>query len=219
MKKIIISEVIREAVPEVKLGIITANVKYEKFTQALWDEIAREEERIKQIPLERVKEIPTIASSREAYKRLGKAPARYRLSAEALHRRIIQGKGLYQINNLVDTINLASLKTGYSIGGYDSDKIQGDTITFDMGRKDDDYTGIGRGKLNIENLPVFRDALGPFGSPTSDSERTMITENTERVMWIVFNFGGHEYFDKDLEIMASLVEKYNYGKNIDVDIV
>jgi DNA/RNA-binding domain of Phe-tRNA-synthetase-like protein len=205
------SESIRAAIPAIRLGIIRAEVSYEKYHRELWVEIDQEIERVAKLPLETIKDIPQIESSREAYKALGKEPARYRLSAEALHRRIINGKGLYQISNLVDIINLASIKTGYSIGGYDARKIDGD-ILFDIGRADEAYEAIGRGQMNIESLPVFRDSKGAFGSPTSDSERTMISEHTCEVLLIVINFGGHNGFENDLQMIGELLIAYANAK-------
>jgi len=218
MKTVSISDIIRNLVPEIKLGLISADVVFIKENKALQNAINEEINRISEIKIETVKNNPQIHSSREAYKALGKEPARYRLSAEALHRRIINGKGLYQISNLVDTINLASVKTRYSIGGYDEAMIEGNVI-FDLGKKDEDYKAIGRGKMNIENLPVFRDEKSAFGSPTSDSVRTMITENTSRIFLIVINFGGHDNFENELTEISSLFVNYCKGKNIEIKII
>ena len=121
--------------------------------------------------------------------------------------------GLYQISTVVDIINLISLSSGYSIGGYDFDSING-SITLGMGKADDVYEAIGRGKMNIENLPVFSDDEGPFGSPTSDSERTMITMNTKKILLIFLNFGGQEDMNDWLKQTKSLLENYAGGKNI-----
>ena len=218
MNKISISSRIKNASPNISLGEISANVTYKKNNPLLWQDIELEEKRISKLPIETIKDIPQIKSSREAYKALGKEPARYRLSAEALHRRIIKGKSLYKISNIVDVINLASIKTGYSIGGYDMLNIQGD-IEFGIGTKDEDYEAIGRGKMNIESLPVFRDSIGAFGSPTSDSTRTMITESSSQILLVVINFGGHDNFENDLQIICNLVENYCSGKNIKFEIV
>ena len=196
---------------ECKLGIIYSEIKYEKFNAALWDEINIEINRISKLELSDIKNIPQIKTSREAYRNFGKEPARYRLSAEALHRRIIKGKKLYQICNIVDLINFSSIKTGYSIGGYDFDKIQGDII-FDIGNANEKYIAIGRGELNIENLPVFRDEISAFGSPTSDSQRTMITDNTTKILLVIINFGNHNKFEDDIGMIKHLIDKFLYGK-------
>ena len=217
MKKILISNTIKEAAGNMKLGAVYANVTYEKLNKDLWIEIDKEIQRVSEIPLDKVKEIPQIESSREAYKAMGKEPARYRLSAEALHRRIINGKRIYQISNIVDVINLSSVKTGYSIGGYDYSEIKGDII-FDTGNAGEDYEAIGRGKMNIESLPVFRDDSGAFGSPTSDSVRTMITEKTKDILLIVINFGGHSEFKTDLLLISNLLERFCSAENIEIQI-
>lgn len=217
IKKISISDNIKNAAININLGAVYANVNYEKLNKDLWKEIDKEIQRVSDIPVDQVKEISQIRSSREAYKAIGKEPARYRLSAEALHRRIISGKGIYQICNIVDVINLSSVKTGYSIGGYDHSMIEGNII-FDIGKAEEDYEAIGRGKMNIESLPVFRDDSGAFGSPTSDSVRTMITEKTNEILLIVINFGGHKNFNTDLLLISNLLERFCSAENIEIQI-
>ena len=138
---------------------------------------------------------------------MGKDPARYRPSAEALLRRVLQGKGLYEINNVVEIINLTSITSGFSIGGYDTDKISGD-ILFNKGKTDEPYEAIGRGNINIEGLPVFYDALGPFGSPTSDSTRTMITEDTGKILLIIISFHGSDKLNETATFATELLHKY-----------
>ncbi len=213
-----ISDNIKNAVPQTRLGIISAKVEYQKFNQNLWDEINKEIERISKFSTEEIKQIPQISATRKAYSALGKEPSRYRPSAEALHRRIVQGKGVYQISNIVDTINLASIKTGYSIGGYDADKIYG-KIIFDKGKPNIEYQAIGRGQLNIENLPIFYDDKGAFGSPTSDSQRTMITDKTKNVLLIVMDFGNAPNFEKNLEIIADDLKKYCNANSLIINIL
>ena len=183
IKRISISNNIKNAAIDIKLGAVYANVKYEKLNKELWKEIDIEIQRVSEIPIEQVKEIPQIASSREAYKAIGKEPARYRLSAEALHRRIINGKGIYQISNIVDIINLSSVKTAYSIGGYDQSNIIGD-ICFDIGRANEDYEAIGRGKMNIEVKCVVK--LNPNSNPTTKGDRLLINAQTKMAMIAIF---------------------------------
>jgi DNA/RNA-binding domain of Phe-tRNA-synthetase-like protein len=213
-----ISDTIKKAIPKIKLGIISADVIFQKYNKKLWIDINTEIDRIKKLSTEEVKKIPQIAATRKAYSKLGKEPSRYRPSAEALHRRIVLGKEMYQISNIVDTINLASLKTGFSIGGYDADKIQGNII-FDVGKKTDDYQAIGRGKLNIENLPVFFDDIGAFGSPTSDSVRTMITNKTQKILLIVMDFGNDKNFNEKIEAIADDLRLFCDANHLSINIL
>ena len=172
MRKITISDRLEGKVPELQLSCILCDVIPVPVNGQLWNEIQLKINEIAaSVSIEQISQLPAIAASRKAYKACGKDPARYRLSAEALLRRVVNRNELYQINNVVDALNLVSISTGFSIGGYDDDKIAGDVV-FDIGKPGEPYIGIGRGELNIEGMPVFRDAKGAFGTPTSDSERT-----------------------------------------------
>ena len=128
---------------------------------------------------------PVVASVRELFKETGKDPSRYRPSSEALLRRVLSGKGLYQVNNVVDSGNLTSLMTSVPIGCYDADQIFGD-MTLRVGFMDESYEGIGRGDVNLAGLPILCDEKGPFGSPFSDSMRTAVTENTKTLFFVIY---------------------------------
>jgi DNA/RNA-binding domain of Phe-tRNA-synthetase-like protein len=130
-----------------------------------------------------------------------------------LLRRVVSGKDLYQINNVVDQLNLVSITSGFSIGGYDAAKIQGD-ISFGIGLANEPYQGIGRGELNIEGLPVFRDELGAFGTPTSDSQRTEVTGQTSRFLMIIIDFGSDDQLETAKQMSINLLKKYCKVKNI-----
>jgi DNA/RNA-binding domain of Phe-tRNA-synthetase-like protein len=122
---------------------------------------------------------------------------------------VVQGKELYQIDTLVDMINLASMKFGYSIGGFDADKFVGDTLTLGIGRKDEPYEGIGRGILNIEGMPVYRDQKGGVGTPTSDNERTKIDITTTHVLVLINGYDGNtETVSANADFVKSLLERY-----------
>lgn len=135
----------------------------------------------------RPQDLPAVAATRTAYKALGKDPARYRPAAEALLRRVAQGKKLYRVNNVVDVNNLLSLESGFSIGTYDAAKLT-PPLVFRRGRPGEVYEGIGRGVLNLEGLPVLAAAAGPFGSPTSDSVPSMIVSTTTRIVMVIIGF-------------------------------
>jgi DNA/RNA-binding domain of Phe-tRNA-synthetase-like protein len=139
--------------------------------------------------LEDIHGLTAIRATRAAYRACGKEPSRYRPSAEALLRRVVTGKGLYEINALVDLLNWISISSGYSIGGFDLDKVQG-PVSLGIGKAGEPFQAIGRGALNIECLPVLRDAAGAFGTPTSDSERTAVTTQTKNFWMVFYDFAG-----------------------------
>ena len=215
MKEVSIDPEITAACPELQLACLHAKITIEKSSPALLAEIDEIIAAKQQLDIAAIREIPAIASSRLAYRALGKEPSRYRLSAEALSRRIVQGKNLYQISNVVEIINAVSLQSGYSIGGYNADAIDGE-VRLTKGRADDEYEAIGRGPFNIENLPAFRDQKGAFGTPTSDSTRTMITPDTKTVLLIVLNFGGHQNIGDVMAYFEQLLLSHAGAESVNV---
>lgn len=210
---------LKEKCQRVALACVTADVETQATSAAMEQELrACEEKILKLAEPKAVLESAAIMATRAAYKALGKDPARYRGSAEALMRRVIAGKGLPRINNVVDVINLVSVESRLAVGLYDSGQVEGD-IVFRAGRAGETYKGIGKYDLNLEGLPVFCDALGPHGSPTSDSERTMVTEATKKVVAIIISFGGAEVLQRWGEEMTGLLQKHASGKDIQVEIV
>lgn len=125
---------------------------------------------------------------------------------------------MYQISTIVDFINYISLKTGISIGGYDEAKVQGG-IKLSIGKNSDDYNGVGRGKLNIQNLLILRDEKGAFGSPTSDSVRTSIDINTKSVLLVFFDFEGRNNFAKYLEEITSEANWFFTLSDINISVI
>jgi DNA/RNA-binding domain of Phe-tRNA-synthetase-like protein len=185
----------------------------------LWSQIETVSSTFKEsVELAAVGNHPAIKASRMAYRLCGKDPARYRLSSEALMRRAVKGYPLYHINNVVDLVNLISLESGMSIGGYDAEKVSGNVI-FDIGRKDEPYEAIGRGEMNIEFLPVFRDLISAFGSPTSDSVRTSVTAGTRRFLMIVVGFSGEADTRQTVEQSIDLLKKYADAQNFETIFV
>lgn len=203
-------------VPDLTLSCIECDVSVSEDNEALWLETEQKTSEIASgLKIEDISLLPAISASRKAYRACGKDPARYRLSAEALLRRVVSGKGLYRVNNVVDLLNLVSISTGFSIGGYDADKISGDVV-FGVGKKNEPYEGIGRGILNIESLPVFRDNAGAFGTPTSDSVRTAVTSETVRFLMIIIGFGNLSELDEAAASAVNLLEKYAFARNMEL---
>lgn len=204
--------------PRVALGCVTAQVEASTSPEALIAELNGCERTILNLPEPRaVLESPQILATRAAYKALGKDPARYRGSAEALLRRVIAGKGLPRINAVVDIINLVSIESRLPIGLYDLAHVSGD-IVFRAGRAGETYKGIGKYDLNLEGLPVFCDVLGPHGSPTSDSERTMVTSETKNVLAVIISFGGKEGLDRWTQRMSELFVHYAAGEECKTEL-
>lgn len=199
--KLDISPEICRLFPSIKIGCILADVQVNPSNAQILTEMeAIIEEMSSRVTPDTIREMPVVASARNAYRRMGQDPNRYRPAAESLLRRIASGKGLYNVNNMVDILNLVSVQTGFSIGGYDADKIEG-RIVFGIGFDNEPYEGIGRGVLNIAKLPVFRDDRGAFGTSTSDSVRTMVTGSTMRFLMV---FPAFDEMDNELNRALAL---------------
>ena len=208
--KIIVSQEIKSVCPSFIGAAVEARVVNSEHCKKLWNEIHALEDRFRQeLTTDSLKELTSIAATRRVYKACGKDPSRYRPASEQLIRRMLQGKELYQIDTLVDLVNLASIAYGYSIGGFDADKFVGDTLTLGIGREGEPYEGIGRGMLNIAGLPVYRDAQGGVGTPTSDNERTKMTIETTHLVVLINGYDGNEQrVTENAHFIQDLLKKY-----------
>lgn len=208
--KVIVSEEIEQVCPEFVGACVEAQVVNTPYNEELWQEIEALGRHFRaELTTESLKEMTSIAATRRVYKACGKDPSRYRPASEALIRRVLQGKELYQRDTLVDLVNLASIAFGYSIGGFDADKFVGDTLTLGIGREGEPYEGIGRGMINIHGLPVYRDAEGGVGTPTSDNERTKMTLDTRHLVVLINGYDGNrQRVCENAEYIQTLLRKY-----------
>lgn len=215
-----IEDIIKNVAPHLQVVAIEADVINCDTPDDLWTELTQEALRIaQQYDLSQINKRPGIAATRAAYKALGKEPNRYRPSSEALCRRAVKGMELYRINVLVDIINLISMRSGYSIGGFDADCIQGDLLRLGAGRAGEVFNAIGRGQLNIEGLPLYRDAVGGIGTPTSDEERTKLSIATRRLLMCINIYQEEMPVGDVVNLSRNLLERYCQATNITVKYV
>lgn len=209
--EIAFSESIRKAAPGVRALVYVARIANGPTPDALWQEILDEGEALRSaVALDGVNKLRGIAPTRRAYKACGKEPNRYRPSAEALTRRVVKGMELYRTLAAIDLINLLSMRTGHSIGGFDADKVMGRTLELGVGREGEPFEAIGRGPLNIAGLPVYRDAVAAIGTPTSDCERTKLTPETRRLLMIVNVYDEAADLDALRAQASALLQKYGF---------
>lgn len=214
MIEIKIEDNIKQACPEFVGAVVCADITNSRYSAELWEQITGCIDNYRQRnTLEDIKMNPVIAATRTAYKNCGKDPNRYRPSAEALCRRIVRNLPLYQINTVVDIINLISIRTGYSIGGFDTRKIDGGILELGIGKAEELYEGIGRGVLNIEGLPVYRDSSGGIGTPTSDNERTKIDLKTMQVLIIINGYNGRSGLEDAVKQISLLLHDFAFSQN------
>jgi DNA/RNA-binding domain of Phe-tRNA-synthetase-like protein len=219
LMRISIDPELKKTCAKTALGCVQARVEANASPAGLIEELNARDAEIQKLPFPRgVLASPQVEATRAAYRTLGKDPARYRNSAEALLRRVVGGKGLPQINAVVDVINLVSVESRLPVGLYDLGHVVGD-IVFRAGRAGETYKGIGKYDLNLEGLPLFADTVGPHGSATSDSERTMVTAETKEILAIIVSFSGAENLDRWTQRLGALLQQYTSGTEIVTNIV
>lgn len=153
-----------------------------------------------------------IKETRDGYKKLGKDPSHTRPACEALLRRVIKGIKLYSLGDLIDLGNILSVETKRSVCVVDADKVQGN-VTIRVGYEGEHVDAINRGLINAFNLPVYVDDEGIFGSPTSDTLRTSVTNTTKRILVMIICFSNQEK-DQDEQLLKDLYVNYANAKNL-----
>ena len=209
---------LKKAAPDLTVGVLTANVTGTEFDQALWDEIQDQAARISGLTIKTVRGFAPIKALRDTYKALGNDPKRHRPATEAIYHRIVKGKGLYQINTVVDVGNLVSLESTCSCGVIDLDHLS-PPVVFRIGQADESYRAIGRGEIKLANIPVFADSVGPFASTTSDSQRTMVELETARGMLLIISFAGNARVSEALDRGRELFQRYAQASGVDTRMV
>jgi DNA/RNA-binding domain of Phe-tRNA-synthetase-like protein len=128
---------------------------------------------------------PHLAATRSMYRKLGIDPTKTRPSSEALLRRVKRGEGLPRVNTLVDICNWCSAEFQLPYGLYDREKLDGD-VRLRVGQEGEEYAGIRKDAVHLDGRPTLVDKAGPFGNPTSDSARSMVTPATTRALLVIF---------------------------------
>jgi DNA/RNA-binding domain of Phe-tRNA-synthetase-like protein len=178
---------IRIELPGVKLAVVEADEVQVRgddpeLTKLLDEVCARKQ---KEFTVESLAEAEPVRAARALFRGWGIDPSKYRPASEALLRRVVQGKGLYRVSNVVDVGNLTSIETGWPLGCYDRARIA-EPIVFRHGLAGESYEGIGKKVWDLEGRPVLADPAGPFGSPISDSTRSMITDAARNVVVVIY---------------------------------
>ena len=210
---------IKEKAPSLEVALIISDVENPPTGANLWNRLEEAAARIKaDLSIETVNKRPSILATRKAYKAFGKDPNRYRPSAEALTRRVVKGMDLYRTTAIVDLVNLVSLLTGHSIGAFDAEKISGSKLTLGVGCENEPYEAIGRGPLNISGLPVWRDEIGGIGTPTSDNERTKLSDDTRKLLITVNCYDSQPSAEETAALLVDLLKEYASASNTYIKI-
>ena len=195
--------------PEIRLGLLRFHADVQVPDEQFWSFMNAEvlPQVRSDIEGKEWNEISGIKGSRAAYKAFGRNPGRYRVSSEALIRRVRRGDELYHINSVVDVNNLISVRSGLSVGSYDLDRLHG-SITLRKAEPGEGYTGIGKDFIDMENMLVLADDEGIFGSSMSDSTRAMVTDNATDILVVIYCFENDIDLAELLDEAMTAFERY-----------
>jgi len=202
---------IRVELPGVRLGALEGDgvrvVAVDPVLAQLMDEVCNRIRR--QFTVETLAESGPIRAVRAMFREWDMDPSKYRPASEALSRRVVQGKGLYRVSNIVDISNLGSIETGWPYGCYDRSRI-GEPIVFRHGAAGERYEGIGKQTWHLEGRPVLADPAGPFGSPISDSTRSMITDSARDILVVIYAPAAapEASLEKAIAVLAERLTQY-----------
>ncbi len=201
--------------PEVQGKVVLAPVHFREIqvearSEALWQEIGGlvAELRARFGTIEAA--LPVLQPARTLYRQIGVDPTKHRPSSEALLRRVLKGTELYQVNTVVDTCNLCSLRFLLPIGLYDTEGISGGEVQVRLGQEGEGYEGIGKGWLNAAGKLILADDQGPFGNPSADSARTSVTLQTRAVLMVLFAPAAYprDELARHVEFAVSRMQRY-----------
>jgi DNA/RNA-binding domain of Phe-tRNA-synthetase-like protein len=201
----------------VKLGIIIfSDLNCQEKNEVLWISIEKLGNQYRDNFTTTSEALELLQPARKLYRSIGIEPTRTRPSSEALLRRVIKNKGLYQVNSIVDVSNLCSLKFLLPIGLYDMNKIFG-TVEFRLGDDGEEYVGIRKEIVHVGNRFTVADNKGAFGNPSSDSLRTSIDLSTNNILMVIF--APKDYSIKKLEANMSFSSNQMLEYHLDGKIV
>ncbi|MBB5182340.1 B3/B4 domain-containing protein [Catenisphaera adipataccumulans] len=213
--EVYISKKLSDRWPQTQLGLVRYDVSVKPSDPAI--RAAVEAACKEAVPGDQISKLPAVHETREAYKAFGKSPSKYRNAGEALLRQVAKKHTLPAVNAIVDLQNSVSIMTGYSIGSYDIDQLEGHVI-FDIAPEPSSYQDIHGHSFNIAHLPVLYDETGPFGNPTRDSARAMITEQSRHILTVFYVFGSEDIADVLLGF-EDLLKQYTDAEQIELSIV
>lgn len=172
--------IVPELEPVVALGAVwLEGVAVAQRDVRLDEQLAAAELRVRQQPP------ATRIAVRRMFSRLGIDPTRTRPASEALLRRVCRGERLPRVHALVDVCNWCSLELQLPYGLYDGSRLEG-AVVLRVGRPGEQYQRIGQGIVHVAGRLVLVDVRGPFGNPTADSARTLVTAETTSALAVVF---------------------------------
>jgi DNA/RNA-binding domain of Phe-tRNA-synthetase-like protein len=219
MFEVTIDHSIKNAAPGLLLGCISARVTVSENNAALWRELEVKQATMHSLDAAQISALPQVSAQQYAYRKAGKNPVHHRGSNEVLMRRIVEGQGINHVNTLVDVIHLISLETHNPVCCYDCSELD-PPIVCQLGEPHTFYDDENDVEIELENLPLLVDGLGPFGSPNGDSKRALVQLDTKDLLMIMFAFEGNPGLEKAmLDRAAGLLRRFAAATDVDIWLI
>lgn len=166
--------------------------------------------------LESLKDVAIFRSYRDFFWRVGIDPTKIRPAAEALVRRILSGKPLPMISNVVDSYNLASIKTEVALAVFNRDELKGNLL-MRTAEKGEQFCGIGMSEpMELSGIEiVISDAEKLVAVyPYRDADRSKVSTATKNLLILVCGVPGvqENVLNEAGQVALELVTKFCGGK-------
>ena len=142
--------------------------------------------------IETLKDEPRLRAYRDFFWRVGVDPTKVRPAAEALLRRVIQGKPFPRINALVDAYNLASAETRIALAAFDRARLHGD-LRMRRSRPGESFLGIGmNAPVTLTGVEIVCEDANRLVAiyPYRDADASRVNSETRDVRFLVCGVPG-----------------------------
>jgi len=166
--------------------------------------------------LETLKDVAVFRSYRDFFWNAGIDPTKIRPAAEALVRRILAGKPIPLINNVVDSYNLASIKTEVALAAFNRDELKGGLL-MRTGKSGEQFLGIGMNEvmqLEGREIVICDEEKLVAVYPYRDADKSKVSSGTKNVMLLVCGVPGidEEILSGAGRVALELVTKFCGGE-------
>lgn len=158
----------------------------EAFSQEIFSKVKNK------YTLDNLKEVPIFRSYRDFFWRVGIDPTKVRPAAEALIRRILAGKTIPRINNVVDSYNLASIKTEVALAAFNRDELIGD-LMMRQSKVGEKFLGISMDEpttLTGSEIVIADSEKLVAIYPHRDADISKVTNSTRNILLLICGVPG-----------------------------
>ncbi len=191
------------------VSVEDSGVELQAFKQAVCAEVKRK------YTLESVKDAYVFRAYRDFFWRVGIDPTKIRPAAEALVRRILADKSIPLINNVVDSYNLASIKTEVALAAFNREQLKGQLL-MRAAHRGEGFLGIGMNEpmeLSGKEIVIADEEKLVAVYPYRDANKSKVSAGTKNLMILVCGVPGvdHKILNDAGKVALEFVTKFCGG--------